>query len=269
MTVSIAIAGAAGRMGLSLLRAAAADERLRVTGGSERPDSQAIGADLGVLAEAGASGFAISSTVAEAAKGAQVWIDFTQPTAALAVLASLEGTEIKAVVLGTTGFSAEQEAIIEACSNRYAIVYSGNFSLGVNVLAGLVRQAAARLGTDWDIEITEAHHRRKVDAPSGTAIMLGQAAAEGRGITLDPHTIRSRWGQTGARPEGDIGFAVLRAGGIVGEHEILFGAENEVIRLSHSALDRAIFAKGALTAALWAAAQKPGLYSMADVLGFA
>jgi 4-hydroxy-tetrahydrodipicolinate reductase len=268
MTVSIAIAGAAGRMGRSLLKAAASDKRLQVTGGNERAESEAIGADLGVLAETNASGFLIADTVSQAAKGAQVWIDFTHPSAALDVLAVLSSTDVKAVILGTTGFTAEQEATIRAFSQRYAIVYSGNFSLGINVLAGLVKQAAARLGTDWDIEISEAHHRRKVDAPSGTALMLGKAAADGREIVLDQHTIQTRWGQTGARTEGDIGFAVVRAGGIVGEHEVLFGAENEIIRLSHSALDRAIFAKGALTAALWAAGQKPGLYSMADVLGF-
>jgi 4-hydroxy-tetrahydrodipicolinate reductase len=152
-------------------------------------------------------------------------------------------------------------------AGKIAVVKSGNFSLGVNLLAGLVRQAAAKLGGDYDIEVFEAHHRRKVDAPSGTALMLGEAAAEGRGVALGEAEVRARDGQTGPRPAGAIGFSVMRAGGIVGEHSVVFAADDEIITLSHSARDRALFARGAVEAALWAAGRPAGLYGMDDVLG--
>lgn len=260
MTTKIAIAGAAGRMGAALIAAIAQRTDMTLVGANERPGSDAIGKQA-------APGVTISAEAAEAARDADVWIDFSTPDATSAAIAALAGTKVRAAIVGTTGMKADAEAAIAAASQRIAIVQSGNFSLGVNVLAGLVRQAAARLGPDWDIEIVEAHHRRKVDAPSGTALMLGEAAALGRGDkALADLRLPAREGITGSRPEGGIGFAVVRAGGIVGEHEVIFGTETETLRLSHQAADRAIFARGAVHAALWAAQQKPGLYSMQDVL---
>ena len=173
-----------------------------------------------------------------------------------------------ALVIGSTGMSAADEQRVREASSRIAIVKSGNFSLGVNLLMGLVRQAAAALpAADFDIEVFEAHHRRKIDAPSGTGLMLGRAAAEGRGVELDQVAERGRDGITGARKPGAIGFSVLRAGGIVGEHSVVFAAEDEIVTLSHSARDRSLFARGALAAARWAAGRSAGLYDMMDVLG--
>jgi 4-hydroxy-tetrahydrodipicolinate reductase len=197
-------------------------------------------------------------------------IDFTAPDASAALAALCAARGGPALVLGATGFTSDQEAQIAAAAQAIAIVRSGNFSLGVNVLLGLVRQAARALPAQtYDIEIAEAHHRRKIDAPSGTALMLGQAAADGRGVTLDREAIRARDGITGPRPLGAIGFSVVRGGGIVGEHSVLFAAEDELLTLSHSARDRGLFARGAVEAALWVATRPPGLYDMQDVLGFA
>ena len=172
-------------------------------------------------------------------------------------------------MIGSTGFSDEQLARIDAAATKIAIVRSGNYSLGVNMLMGLVRQAAAALpAEDWDIEVYEAHHKRKVDAPSGTALMLGEAAAEGRGVKLTEVSDRGRDGVTGPRKEGDIGFSVVRGGGIIGEHSVIFAGESESLTLSHSAIDRGLFARGAIAAAVWVKGQPPGLYDMQDVLGF-
>lgn len=267
MTVAIALAGVAGRMGQALVAAAAGDRRLAISGASERPGTPAVGLTVAELAPGGPQGVRVADTVAGAATGAAVWIDFTAPAASLAALAALPDCGVRAVVLGTTGFTAAEEAAIEAAATRLAIVRSGNFSLGVNLLAGLVRQAARRLGPDWDIEILETHHRRKVDAPSGTALLLGEAAAQGRGVALADVRVDGRSGQTGPRPDGAIGFAVLRGGGVVGDHTVQFLSELESLTLSHHARDRSIFAAGALEAAVWAAARPPGLYGMGDVLG--
>lgn len=267
MTTTIAIAGVAGRMGQALVTAAAQDSRIAITGASERPGAHAIGLTVGALAAGGPQTVRVADTVAAAAAGAAVWIDFTAPAASLAALAALPDCGVQAVVLGTTGFTAEEEAAINAAATRLTIVRSGNFSLGVNLLAGLVRQAARRLGPDWDIEILETHHRRKVDAPSGTALLLGEAAAQGRGVDLSDVRIDGRSGATGPRPDGAIGFAVLRGGGVVGDHTVQFLSELETLTLSHHARDRSIFAAGALEAAVWAAGKPPGLYGMADVLG--
>lgn len=226
MTLSIAIAGANGRMGAALLAAAGADSRFSVTGSTSRGGQQP----------------------AQAAANADVWIDFTTPEATLAALDALTQTKVSAAIIGTTGLSAAQHARIADAANRIAIVYSGNFSLGVNLLAALVHQAAQRLGPAWDIAITETHHTRKVDAPSGTALMLADAAA------------------TGPRSAGDIKIDSIRTGDVIGEHDVIFASERETITLSHKALDRALFADGALAAALWAADKPPGLYSMKDVL---
>jgi 4-hydroxy-tetrahydrodipicolinate reductase len=254
MTVKIAIAGAAGRMGEALARAAG--NGFAVTGGTERAGSPAIGQVLG----AGV----ISASVAQAIADADVWIDFTAPQPTVDALEHLKSGQ--AAVIGTTGLSPEQEDIIAKHAKRIAIVRDRNFSLGVNLLVGLVEQAAARLGVDWDIEITEGHHRRKVDAPSGTALMIGEAAAKGRGAALSDLRTPPYDGQTGARREGAIGFSVIRGGGIIGDHDAAFISDEEILSINHRALDRAIFAKGALAAARWAAGRKPGLYTMRDVL---
>jgi 4-hydroxy-tetrahydrodipicolinate reductase len=266
MTTRLAIAGAAGRMGQALVRAAGAGD-VRVTGAAERAGSDALGKDAGVLAGLPALGVTVTDDIRAAAKDADVWIDFSTPEATRAAAVALPALGVKAAVIGTTGLDAASEAAVRAAAATVAIVKSGNFSLGVNVLAGLVRQAAERLGPDWDIEILESHHRRKVDAPSGTALMLGEAAAAGRGRSLHDLRLEPREGITGSRPGGGIGFAVIRAGGIVGEHEVIFASETESLRLAHVAQDRTIFANGAIHAAIWAARQTPGLYSMQDVLG--
>ncbi len=258
MTTHIAIAGAAGRMGQALLTAARNAPDLKITGATERLHSPALGTKFGDAT--------INVDVASATNDADVWIDFTTPAATLAALDVLS-TKTRAAIIGTTGLTPDEEAKITKAAERLAIVRSGNFSLGVNLLAGLVRQAAQRLGPDWDIEILEEHHRRKVDAPSGTALLLADAAAAGRNLNRADATLAPRDGVTGPRPEGGIGFAVRRGGGIVGVHEVMFASEREMLRLSHEAMDRAVFADGALAAARWAATQKPGLYTMSDVLG--
>ena len=260
MTVAIAIAGAAGRMGRALVAAAAADAGFRIVGATERPGSAAHGGALGAL------GVMVTDSAQTAAVNADIWIDFTAPAATLAALEALRTTPVRAAIVGTTGFSADEAAQLARAAARIAIVASGNFSLGVNLLASLVRQAASRLGPDWDIEIVEAHHRRKQDAPSGTALLLGQAAAAGRGRTLSQARLAPHAGGGEARAEGGIGFASIRGGGIVGDHDVSFAAETEIVTLSHRALDRAAFADGALAAARWAADKQPGLYSMQDVL---
>ena len=267
MTLSIAIAGAGGRMGRALTRAACADGRFHVAGGTERQGGQFLGIDIGALAGVAPLMMNTSETANLAAEKAEVWIDFTTPAAMLDALAALEGTPVRAAIAGTTGLSPAQEAQIADHAKRIAIVRSGNFSLGVNLLAALVEQAAQKLGPEWDIEITEAHHRRKVDAPSGTALLLGEAAAHGRGVSASGAFVPAHTNKPGPRREGSIGFSVIRGGGIVGDHDVAFVSEREIVTLSHRALDRAVFADGALAAALWVADKPPGLYSMRDVLG--
>lgn len=254
-------------MGRALIRAASDDARFEVVGGTERRESPALGADIGQLGGLPLSGVVTHDGASAAAANAQVWLDFTTPEATLAALESLTATKVRAAIIGTTGLSAAQEETIAAHAKRIAIVRSGNFSLGVTLLAALVEQAARKLGAGWDIEITEAHHRRKVDAPSGTALLLGEAAALGRGVSLAAAKLTPHDGVTGERPEGGIGFSVVRGGGLVGAHDVRFIAEREMVTLSHQALDRAVFADGALAAAAWAADKAPGLYSMRDVLG--
>ena len=198
-----------------------------------------------------------------------VVIDFSTPDASVELARACAERGGPALVIGSTGLSPEQESDIHKASERIAIVRSGNFSLGVNILIGLVEHAAQRLdAADWDIEVLEAHHRRKADAPSGTALMLGEAAASGRGEDLADVRTAPYDGITGARETGKIGFASLRAGGIVGDHTVLFASDDETLTLSHSAIDRSLFAKGAVAAAAWVRNRKPGLYDMQDVLGF-
>ena len=198
-----------------------------------------------------------------------VIIDFSTPEASVDLAKACAERGGPALVIGSTGLSPEQDALIEAAAEKIAIVRSGNFSLGLNILIGLVEHAAQRLdGRDWDIEVLETHHRRKVDAPSGTALMLGEAAANGRGRDLEELKTAPYDGITGPREPGKIGFASLRAGGVIGEHTVLFGSEDELLTLSHSAIDRSLFAKGAVAAAAWVRNRRPGLYDMQDVLGF-
>jgi 4-hydroxy-tetrahydrodipicolinate reductase len=263
----ILVAGAAGKMGRAVIRQALSTPGVAIAGGFERAGSDAIGKDLGPLAGLDGLGVAVEADAEKSIRRADALIDFTAPAASLAN-ARLAAAAGVAHIIGTTGFSAPEESEITALAEKIAIVKSGNMSLGVNLLAELVREAAARLGPDYDIEIVEAHHRAKLDAPSGTALMLARAAADGRGVTLQDHSVRTRDGAIGERPNGAIGFAVIRGGGIVGDHEVMFAGADEAIALSHRAIDRGLFAKGALAAAKWAKGKAPGLYSMADVLGF-
>jgi 4-hydroxy-tetrahydrodipicolinate reductase len=275
--LKVAIAGAGGRMGAANIRAvvAASGTRLhaavsgiRVQSAFDRPGAAAIGKDAGVFAGIEPLGVIITDDIDAALSGADAIIDFTAPAASVA-LARRAAKAGLVHVIGTTGCTPEDDAAIrEAAAEGARIVKAGNFSLGVNLLQGLVRQAAQILGEDFDIEIVEMHHNRKVDAPSGTALMLGEAAAAGRGIDLAAHSIRGRDGLTGPRPRGDIGFAALRGGTVVGDHMVTFAGEAERIELTHRAESRTIFANGAVRAALWAATRPAGLYDMADVLGF-
>jgi 4-hydroxy-tetrahydrodipicolinate reductase len=260
------VAGAGGRMGRTLIHAIAATDGAALAGAVDAPGSAAIGRDAGDLAGLGANGIKVTADVAALLASADALIDFTVPAASV-IHAELCAKAGKALILGTTGMSGENDKLIAEAGKRCAIVQSGNMSLGVNLLAALVKRVAATLDEDFDIEILEMHHNKKVDAPSGTALMLGRAAADGRGIDLAQHSIRSRDGHTGARCKGDIGFAALRGGTVVGDHHVIFAGTAERIELAHKAEDRMIFARGALKAALWARGQKPGLYSMMDVLG--
>ncbi|HKG00311.1 MAG TPA: 4-hydroxy-tetrahydrodipicolinate reductase [Xanthobacteraceae bacterium] len=260
------VAGAGGRMGRTLVRAMAETPGLVLAGATEAAGSPLIGEDSGVLAGLPANRVPLVSEVKPLTIAADAIIDFTAPAATTALAALAAETNI-AHIIGTTGLSASDEAKIKDAARRAIIVKSGNMSLGVNLVAALARRVAKALDDDFDIEILEMHHNKKVDAPSGTALLLGRAAAEGRGLDLDQHSVRSRDGHTGARQRGDIGFAALRGGTVVGEHSVIFAGTAERIELVHKAEDRVIFARGALKAALWTRGQKPGLYSMADVLG--
>ena len=249
--LQLAIAGATGRMGVAVARAANARRDVAVVAAFGRKPGPGLVDRTGALARA------------------EMVIDFTTGAASaeLATLAAKTGGP--SLVIGSTGFSPDEDAAVRKAAERVAILRSGNFSLGVNMLIGLVAKAAAGLpAQDYDIEVFEAHHRRKIDAPSGTALMLGAAAAEGRGASLDEVAVRGRDGVTGPRPEGAIGFSVVRGGGIIGEHSVIFAAEDEILTLSHSARDRGLFARGAVQAALWLRGRPPGLYDMQDVLGF-
>jgi 4-hydroxy-tetrahydrodipicolinate reductase len=262
----IVIAGAGGRMGRTLINAVAATKGLTLAGAVDAPGSAIIGRDAGELAGLGPNGIKVTSDVAPLLRQADGLIEFTIPAATL-VFAEQTAAAGIVHVIGTTGHSAEEEAVIAKAASRAKIVKSGNMSLGVNLLAALVKRVARTLDDNYDVEIVEMHHNKKIDAPSGTALMLGRAAAAGRGIDLAQHSARGRDGITGARETGDIGFASLRGGTVVGEHSVIFAGPAERVELTHRAEDRMIFARGALHAALWARGQKPGLYSMTDVLG--
>jgi 4-hydroxy-tetrahydrodipicolinate reductase len=253
-------------MGRALTRAVLADNRMRLVGALDRPGAAEQGKDAGVVAGVEACGVPISSDPLPAFADTDAVLDFTAPDATLAY-AELSAQARIVHVIGTTGIGPEHDDRLKAAARHCRIVRSGNMSLGVNLLAGLVRRAAAVLGPDYDIEILEMHHRHKVDAPSGTALLLAQAAAEGRGVELARNSVRSRDGHTGPRPQGAIGFASLRGGSVVGDHSVILAGAGERIELTHRAENRDIFARGALRAGLWAFDKKPGLYDMADVLG--
>ncbi|HWG04566.1 MAG TPA: 4-hydroxy-tetrahydrodipicolinate reductase [Beijerinckiaceae bacterium] len=264
--MQLVVAGAAGRMGRMLVRAIHETEGIVVHAALEPKGSIALGQDAGLLAGVGKLNVAIGDDPLTAVAAADGILDFTAPAATIEFAALAAQARIVHVV-GTTGLSAADIAKLDAAARHAVIIRSGNMSLGVNLLAGLVKRVAATLGEDYDIEIVEMHHRAKVDAPSGTALMLGEAAAEGRRIGLGQHSIRGRDGVTGPRKKGDIGFASLRGGTVVGDHDAIFAGPSERLVLSHRAEDRGIFARGAIAAMLWGRGRKPGHYGMADVLG--
>jgi 4-hydroxy-tetrahydrodipicolinate reductase len=267
--MGLVVVGAAGRMGQTLIRAIATIAGARVVGAVERAGSPDIGKDAGTLAGVGEIGVPITDDPLPVFVRADGVLDFTTPAASIEFAGYAAQARIVHVI-GTTGCSAADDAAIAAAARHATIVKSGNMSLGVNLLAVLVEQAAAALSADdFDIEILEMHHRNKVDAPSGTALLLGEAAAKGREIGLRDNSVRVRDGHTGARQAGSIGFATLRGGSVVGDHSVILAGTGERVTLSHHAEDRAIFARGAVKAALWARGKKPGLYSMRDVLGLA
>lgn len=253
-------------MGQAVVRVINEMPNCSIAGGTEPDGSEMLGADIGEVAGVGKLGVPITADPLELLIRSEAVIDFTAPQAT-AAHAGLAAQARLVHVIGTTGLTPQQEDAIFAASQHAVIIKSGNMSLGVNLLAALVKKAAETLGPDFDIEIIEMHHRMKVDAPSGTALMLGKAAADGRHIGLDEHSVRVRDGETGVRKRGDIGFAALRGGDVIGDHTVLFAGPSERLELTHRASDRQLFARGAVRAALWGQGKPPGLYSMQDVLG--
>lgn len=258
--------GAAGRMGRELVRAIHGTPGCAVAGGTEAAGSVLLGSDLGNLAGLGSIGVKLSDDALALIAKADGIIDFTSP-AATVEFAGLAANARIVHVIGTTGFSEADEHAIAAAARHATIIKAGNMSLGVNLLTAITRRVAEALDADFDIEIVEMHHRMKVDAPSGTALMLGSAAAAGRGIDLKEHSVRSRDGHTGQRKRGDIGFATLRGGSVVGDHTVIFAGDGERVEITHRAADRSIFARGAVKAAVWGRGKGPGLFAMSDVLG--
>lgn len=262
----IVVTGASGRMGRMLIRQVLESGRARLVGAVDQPDRPSVGVDAGVLAGLDPCGVCVEDDPLEAFARAQAVVDFTSPEATV-LHAELAAQARAVLVVGTTGLDETHLRHIAAAARHAVVIRAGNMSLGVNLLARLTQKVAAALDEDWDIEIVEAHHRMKVDAPSGTALMLGEAAAAGRGTELASRRQSGRDGMTGARRKGDIGFSAVRGGDIVGEHDVIFATNGERIVLRHIATDRTIFARGALRAALWGIGRKPGQYDMFDVLG--
>lgn len=262
----VVVTGVSGRMGQMLARQVGTHDKLHLCGALERTGHPWIGQDLGLAMGGAALGVMVSDDPLEAFARAHAVIDFTIPAATVG-FAELAAQARVVHVIGTTGLSDDDLAQIALAARHAVVVRAGNMSLGVNLLTTVTRQVAAALDADWDIEIVEAHHNQKIDAPSGTALMLGEAAAEGRGVALAEVSDRGRDGITGARQRGDIGFHAIRGGDVVGEHEVIFAAAGERIVLKHLASDRSLFARGALKAALWGQDKGPGEYDMLDVLG--
>ena len=264
--LEVGVIGCAGRMGRAVLRELLRSPDLALAGGIERPGHPAIGQDLGVLAGEGAIGRLATDDLPGLLARARVAIEFSTPAASLAHAEACAAAGVAAVI-GTTGLDSAQEAGLARAASAVPIVHAANMSLGVNLLLALTEQVARALDAEFDIEILEMHHRHKVDAPSGTALALGRAAAAGRAVALEEAAVRVRDGHTGPRPRGAIGFATLRGGDVVGDHSVVFAGEGERIVLQHLAADRAIYARGAVRAARWLAGRPPGLYGMRDVLG--
>jgi 4-hydroxy-tetrahydrodipicolinate reductase len=260
------VAGAGGRMGRALTRVISETKGAVLAGALEAPGSDLLGKDAGVLAGLPANGVLVSADLWTMSANADGILDFTVPAATIANVA-IAAERGLVHIIGTTGLSASDNAVIKSVTTRATVVRSGNMSLGVNLLAALVKRVAQSLDDSFDIEILEMHHNAKIDAPSGTALMLGEAAAAGRKLALEAHSARGRDGVTGARRTGDIGFASLRGGTVTGDHSVIFAGPMERIELTHRAEDRTMFAQGAVKAAMWARDKKPGLYTMADVLG--
>ncbi len=266
MSLRIGITGVAGRMGRTLVQAVSADSRLALAAALERPESTLLGADAGELAGVGKQGVAVSGAVADVVGDIDVLVDFTLPAATLANVAACREAG-RAIVIGTTGFTGAEEAGIREAAADIPVCKASNFSTGVNLCFKLLETAAATLGEESDIEIYEAHHRHKVDAPSGTALSMGQVVADTLGRDLNKVAVYGREGQTGARARDTIGFATVRAGDIVGDHTVTFAADGERVEITHKASSRMAFARGALRAAAWLSEREPGLYDMQDVLG--
>jgi 4-hydroxy-tetrahydrodipicolinate reductase len=262
----IVVTGASGRMGQTLVKLIMASGRWTLAGAIERTGNPWLGRDIGDCIGIGPLGVLVSDDPLPAFARARALVDFTAPSATVE-FAKLAAQARLAHVIGTTGLESEHHRRLDLAAHHAVIIQAGNMSLGVNLLTRLTQKVAQALDMDWDIEIVETHHRMKVDAPSGTALMLGQAAAAGRGIALDDAKTPARDGITGARKPGSIGFSSIRGGDIVGEHDVIFAADGERITLRHIATDRSIFARGALKAAAWGLDQKPGRYDMMDVLG--
>ena len=265
-TPGVVVTGAAGRMGQMLVRVVLASDKVRLVGVVESEGHAWIGRDVGEAMGGASEGLAVTDDAIEVFVKAQAVLDFTAP-AATVEFAALAAQARAVHVIGTTGLSDDDLAKLSAAARHAVIVRAGNMSLGINLLTKLIRMVAAALDDDFDIEVVEAHHNQKVDAPSGTALMLGAAAAAGRGVALADVADRGRDGNTGARTKGDIGFTAIRGGDIVGEHDVIFAGAGERIILRHIATDRSLYAKGALRAALWGQDKNPGEYDMLDVLG--
>ncbi len=266
--VRVAVVGASGRMGKALISAVLEADGAALSGAIERKGAEALGQDAGTLVGQEPIGTAVTDDPLPVFAASDAVLDFTAPAATL-FYSELAAQARLVHVIGTTGLSVDDEAPLDAASRHAVVIKSGNMSLGVNLLSVLVEQAARALSGDFDIEVVEMHHKAKVDAPSGTALLLGEAAAEGRDLNLDDVGVFTRHGITGARPDGAIGFATLRGGSVVGDHSVLFAGPAERITLSHHAEDRSLFARGAVRAALWGHGKKPGRYTMRDVLGLA
>ena len=264
--MKIGVVGATGRMGRMLIRQVHETAGCELVGAVNRPSASELGQDVGALAGIGPIGVKLGDDPAALFKAAQVVIDFTGPaaTVAHAALAVAHGCNL---VVGTTGLTAEHQVELDRAAQKIALLQAPNMSAGVVLLTALAEQVARTLGPDYDIEVLEMHHRHKIDAPSGTALALGVAAAKGRAIDLAANSVRSRDGHTGARPHGAIGFATLRGGDVVGDHSVIFAGEGERLELTHKAQSRVIYAAGAVRAARWTEGKKPGRYTMRDVLG--
>ena len=264
--MKIGIVGAAGRMGRMLIAEVLGVEGCQLAGGTEPPGSGVLGQDLGLLLGAAEHGLSIGDDTGALFKASDAVVDFTHPDAT-AAHAALSGETGVALIVGTTGLEAQHMEALGRAAAKAAVVQAANMSIGINLLLGLTEQVASALGDDYDIEIAEMHHRQKVDAPSGTALALGAAAAKGRGVNLEDVSDRGRDGEAGPRIAGDIGFSVIRGGDVAGDHTVIFAGPGERVELTHKAGSREIFARGAIRAALWTEGRTPGLYSMRDVLG--